>query len=143
MIIRWMGAFRSRNVGIEEALRFELTSAQNAEVAAEVIQPGDSTDMPKHVDIGLQVEHSATVRRFNSDVFSEKGENGKLRCTRGQNSFTHHREAFCNPVYKRIVLKGHPSRIAKKDIEAVKKISLEFAIPVAFMSNGKLQEVRF
>jgi len=141
MIIRWLNAFRGgRQFSLGESLQFEL--AQTAgERAAEIIPPGRSSGMPRHVQVGLQLDREAVVRRFNSDVWSEPDGSGFLKPTRCQREYSRHQEAFCLPRYRRIVLKGHPSRMKKADLAAVMAASKIFSLPVVYLHRGRLLEV--
>lgn len=108
--IRWLGAFRKQGT-FEESLVWEL-EVNRREVAAEPfalrhrgcyfpVDPG-----VEHCSVGLLVAKGAIVKTFYGDVWSVPSPGGEwLVPTMPACSTDSHREAFCKPKYRAIIVR--------------------------------------
>ena len=131
MLIRWLGAF-AKGGTLAESLHYERNRATTDEVAAEYVRKGVSEI--QHAKVGLLVSNKALVKKFNGDCFSVK-EDGKLVKTRNpKNAGSQHIEAWVNPVYLGVVLKGEISKLAFQTI-------INAGLPVFILKGGKLNKI--
>lgn len=116
-----MNAFRGQRIPLYNSLVFELTN--DREVAA--------TDCVLGA-VGLEVAHSAVVRSFKGDVWSEPQEDGILKPTRHASKANgNHTEYFCKPNYVAIVI--NKSRATSQEQSAAVRIANNFNLKIRYM----------
>ena len=135
MIVRWVGAFRSRlSEGLESSLKFEITQRERKVVAAERLKNGRSEIRAR---VGLLVKNRSIVRKFSGDVYSEYRSNGKLRKNRKEGmAMSSHTEVWCKSDFCGIVVKRGVSELS---MEIVQKVGREFNLPILRLTkDGRL-----
>ena len=138
MVVRWIGAF-GKSSSLSNSLSWELTQNER-EVAAEYINGNQGSI--RHAKVGLLLAKGSVIRSFPGDVWSV-AKNGKLEPTRQATGWCkNHTECFCRPEYSAIVLKERPERLTKTVVDAIKKASIEYNLPVYVLRrNGKKEVV--
>jgi hypothetical protein len=119
-----LGAF-GWGPSLEAALAYELGQCTR-EVAAEPLLRGEST---LDSQVGLEVHRRAVVRRFPVDVHSFTPSGGST-LSRGRNISHTHGEAFCHPVYVKIIVRGI---LSPHNWQIVKSASKKYGIPIKRM----------
>jgi hypothetical protein len=128
VVVRWLGAFGPQRFqqSLTDAVRFELEGHQR-QVAAEPILGRSAIE---HARVGLLVDRRHVLKVHDGDVWSIRKGKSLVPTQEPQGS---HMEAFCNQVYRALVVKGEITSSARLALEAISK---ESGLPILDLYTG-------
>ena len=128
VVVRWLGAFGPQRFqqSLTDAIQFELEGHQR-QVAAEPILGRSAI---KHARVGLLVDRRHVLKVHDGDVWSIRKGKSLVPTQEPQG---YHMEAFCNQVYKALVVKGEITSSARLALEAISK---ESGLPILSLYAG-------